>query len=51
MRKGKSRNRAARHDILRSNVKNAKHHAKVQTSKQYDRRRYDGHESDTAEEA
>ncbi len=41
MRKGKSRTRIARRDIMRSNAANARH--KVQQAG-YDRRQYDGTE-------
>ena len=41
MRKGKSKNRSARRDILKENARNAARKARTQT-KGYDRKAYDG---------
>ena len=42
MRKGKSRTRAGRRDILRTNAANARRRARQQARSRYDRTRYDG---------
>ena len=42
MKKGKSRTRAGRRDILRTNAANARRRARQQQARQYDRRQYDG---------
>jgi len=41
-RKGKSRTRTARRDIMRSNASNARRRARQLQARQYDRTRYDG---------
>ncbi len=41
-RKGKSRTRMARRDILRTNAANARRKARQQARSRYDRRQYDG---------
>jgi len=46
MKKGKSKTRIARRDIMRSNAKIAARKARQRPA--YDRRQYDGHSSDGA---
>ena len=41
-RKGKSRTRTARRDIMRSNASNARRKARQQARARYDRQQYDG---------
>lgn len=44
MKKGKTKTRVARHDILRSNAKNDARRARVRTlKKSYTKQAYDGH--------
>ncbi len=45
MKKGKSRTRKARNDIMRSNANNARRKARQQ-AKAYDQKRYDGNQSE-----
>ena len=42
MRKGKSRTRAGRRDILRTNAANARRRARQRARSRYDRTQYDG---------
>jgi hypothetical protein len=49
MKKGKSKNRSARRDILKENARNAARKARTTAIKaRYDRQNYDGHGSEGA---
>ena len=48
MKKGKSRNRQARTDIMRRDAANARRKSRRQPARQFDRKNYDGHSSEGA---